>query len=112
MTGFEPLDFSLWEVVWIVGVMVALIILGSLLAVGVIGIGIAAFTANLPALKSALAEIGVTVCAGIVAVIAMTVPHPIPVPMWWVIWAGLVTAAVYIAVVMICRIARSANQDD
>ena len=110
MTGFEPWDFSLWEVVRIVG-MIAVLIIISLLAVGVIGIVIAAFTANPPALKSALAEIGVTVCAGIVAVIAMTVPHPVPVPMWWVIWAGLVSAAVYIAVVMICRIARSANQE-
>ena len=105
-------DIGLWDVVWIVAVFVALIILGSLLAVGVIGIGIAAFTANLPALKSALAEIGVTVCAGIVAVIAMTVPHPIPVPMWWVIWAGLVTAAVYFADVTFCRIGRNANPDD
>ena len=101
-----------WDLVQIVGMMAVLIIIVSLLAVGVIGIVIAAFTANPPALKSALAEIGVTVCAGIVAVIAMTVPHPVPVPMWWVIWAGLVSAAVYFADVTFCRVGRSANPDD
>ena len=104
-----PLPLS--DVIMIVGMMTVVIILVSLLAVGVIGIVIAAFTANPPALKSALVEIGAAVCAGIVAIIAMTTPHPIPAPMWWVVWAGLVTAAAYNAVVTIRRIAQSAHTD-
>ena len=105
-------DISLWDVVRIQALLVALIILGLLLAVGFVGIVIAACTANLPALKSALAGIGLTVCAGIVAIIAMTAPHPFPAPMWWVICAGLVTAAVYNAGAIIHRIAQNTNPDD
>ena len=108
----DPSPIGLWDVVQIVGMMAVLIIIVSLLAVGVVGIVIAAFTANPPALRSAFVEIGVTVCAGIVAIIAMTAPHPIPAPMWWVVWAGLVTAAVYNAGAIIHRIAQNANPDD
>ena len=99
-----------WDLVWIVAVFAGIMILALLLAVGFVGIVIAAFTANSSALKSALVEIGVTVCAGIVAIIAMTIPHPFPAPMWWVIWAGLVIAAVCNAVIMICRFGRSADE--
>ena len=96
----------------IVVMMAVAIILGLLLAGGFVGIVIAAFTPNASVLKGAFVGIGVTVCGSIVGVIAIPVaPHPLPVAMWVLFWVGLVTAAVCIAVVIIRRIGRSANQD-
>lgn len=115
MTGFEPLDFSLWEVVLIVAVFVVPVILGLLLAGGFIGIVIAAFTPNASALKGALVGIGVTACAGIVVIagigLAIVVEFPpIPTAMWVVGWAGLLTASVCSAVAIIRRIGRNASR--
>ena len=103
-------DISLWEGTLLTAVLVDPIILGLLLASGIVGIVIAAFTPNASALKGALVGIGVTVCGSVVGMIAIVVaPHPMPVAIWVIIWAGLVTVVVCIAIVIIRRIGRNAN---
>ena len=102
----------LWDIVRIMAVFAALISLGLLLAGGIVGIVIAALTPNAPVLKGALVGIGVAAGVVVIAGIGLAIAavfHPTPTAMWLVGLAGLITASVCTAVLIIRRIGRNAN---